>query len=75
MNVFFKFRDMSYYQTPQKFGLHIIIGVYDSVARVDYGSCIWNFHRWIRFSYPIYGLSHNFGFTFHDTFTHYIFLK
>ncbi len=49
--------------------------MYYSVASVDYGSCIRNLHRRIRFFYSVDGFSHNFSLPLYDTFAHYVFLK
>lgn len=68
--IFFEFRDMPYYQTPQKIGLHIVIGVYNSVTCVNNGSCIRYHYRWICLSDSINSFSHYFNFPFNHTSAH-----
>lgn len=45
---------MAYNKTPKEIGLNIIVSVNNPVTRVDYGSCIGNVYRRIRFLYSIY---------------------
>lgn len=41
--VFFKFGNMSYYQSPKEFSFYAVISVYYSVSCIDYLFCVWYF--------------------------------
>lgn len=66
---------MAYYKAPKEFGLHIVVSMNDAVACIDNCSRIWNNYQWVGLTYPVYGLSHNFGFTLHNAFSHYVVFK
>ncbi len=59
-NVFFKFRNMAYYQSPQKFSFHAVITMNYAVACIDNLLSVWNLKCRVFLPYAV------------DCFTHYL---
>ena len=56
LDIPFQQRYMPYDKSPQKFCLHTVITMYDTVPCVYYIPGVWQFYSRIPLQYPVYGL-------------------
>lgn len=66
-NVFFKLRNMTLYQSPQKFIFNLFVGVDYSIASLNYCPCIRQTEIRFSFQYAVYGFTHYFHRTLNGT--------
>ena len=66
---------MTYNQAPEEFRLNRIIAVYDTVACVNYGFCIWQREIALNLQYTVYGFSHYLCFSLYCTLTEIVFFE
>lgn len=66
---------MTFYETPQKICLNIIISMNYPIARINYSPCVRYYDIRILFSDAIDSLPHYLYLTLHNAFPHYIVLE
>ncbi len=74
-NVFFKFRNMAYYQSPQKFSFHAVITMNYAVACIDNLLSVWNLKCRVFLPYAVDCFTHYLCFALHNTSSHKVLFK
>ena len=57
-NVFFKFRNVTSHQSPQKFSLDLFVRMDHSITSLNYRLCIMQTEIRFSFQYSVYSLTH-----------------